>query len=406
MTNHLKKIIYCFIFLGMSFGLSGFVMADNSEIDDLNKEINIRKDRIKELESTISKYKDNITQKQTEERSLKDRISIIENRIAQAESSIELVKEQVEQSKLEITSLGIQIDQKESDIEREKNMISKLVRDLYVNDQKNFVEIMLTNSNLADFYNQSKYLESVYTDLGRLVKQVRLSKEDLDRKKEQAEQEKKQYDNYLVELDNKKQDLASEVGTKKNLLAETRSSEARYQTLLSSLREQYKVTENEVESYEAQVRRKLEAGRFNYSSDSGQAGISWPVTGRYITAQFHDPDYPFLNVFQHSGVDIRVPHGSPVYAAASGYIGRAKRCTLASCYSYVLIIHNNNLSTLYGHLSKISVDQDQYINKGDLIGYSGGTPGTVGAGPFVTGAHLHFEVRANGIPVNPVAYLP
>jgi len=86
-------------------------------------------------------------------------------------------------------------------------------------------------------------------------------------------------------------------------------------------------------------------------------------------------------------------------------VARAKTCSLASCYAYVLIIHTGNLSTLYGHLSQIYITGDQFVNKGDVVGLSGGRPGTVGAGPFVTGPHLHFEVRSNGIPVDPMGYL-
>ncbi len=379
--------------------------VNNPEIQKLNKEIDLRKDKIKQLEETITKYKANISQKQTEGVSLKNQLNIIQNRIAQAQADVDYTSEKLQKTQLEIDVLNVSIGEKQTTIDREKKMVAKIVQSLHANDQKNFLEIMLTNSNFADFYNQAKYLQDIYIDLGRSVQQVRLIKEDLDKQKLVAEARKKEYGDLLTELDNKKEDLDGQKGNKQILLAETRNSELRYKTLLDSLRQQYKVTESEVQSFEAQMRKKLDDEE-RFKKVSGGDGFGWPTTGRYVTAIFHDPDYPFKNVFQHSGADIRTPQGSPIYASNSGYVGRAKRCTLASCYSYILIIHNGNLSTLYGHMSKILVSDEQYVTKGDLIGYSGGTPGMVGSGPFVTGAHLHFEVRANGIPVDPMGYLP
>jgi len=407
--SKLLKLFTVIIVFGLVFSARFYVLAaDNtaSEIDQINKQIEIRKDKIKELEDTIAKYKTNIDIKRTEAVSLKNQMSIIENRIAQAEADVNLTNEKLSETKLQIDSLNISINEKQTTIDKQKKMISKIIQDLHANDQKNFLEIMLTNNNFADFYNQAKYLENVYTDLGRSVKQVRLAKEDLDQKKAQAEERKKSYDDLIVQLENKKKDLNEKMGNKQSLLSQTQSSELKFRTLLDSLRQQYKVVETEVSSYEAQMRKKL-ADQEKYKNAPAKIGdFDWPVAGRYVTARFHDPDYPFKRVFEHSGTDIRAPQGSPVKAANSGYVGRAKRCTLASCYSYILLIHNGNLSSLYGHLSKIIVTEDQYVNKGDIIGYSGGTPGMVGSGPFVTGAHLHFEVRLNGIPVDGMNYLP
>ncbi len=404
----ISKLLVLLVVFGSIFSANFFVLAADTavEIVQLNKQIDARKDKIKELEDTIAKYKVNIDKKRTEAQSLKNQVSIIENRIAQAEADVSLATEKLNKTKLEIEALNITITQKQSTLDKQKKITSKIIQSLHANDQKNFLEIMLTNDNFAVFYNQAKYLENVYTDLGRSVKQVRLAKEDLDKKKAQAEERRKSYDVLLVQLENKKKDFNEEKGNRQTLLAQTQSSELKFRTLLDSLRQQYKVVENEVRSYEDQVRKKL-ADQERFKNISAKMGdFEWPVAGRYVTARFHDPDYPFRRVFEHSGTDIRAPQGSPVRAANSGYVGRAKHCTLASCYSYILLIHNGNLSTVYGHLSKISITEDQYINKGDIIGYSGGTPGMVGSGPFVTGAHLHFEVRLNGIPVDAMNYLP
>lgn len=403
----MKKIIAIFLITaGLAITNPIFTFAQtagsSAEIDQLNKQIAEKKDTIKQLEDTIAKYNKNIAQKQTEGISLKNQLSILDNHIAKAETDIELTQEKIKRAQLEIEALQITIAGKEAVMEKQKKIITKIIQSINADKRKNYLEVLLTNNNFAQFYDQLQYTTNVYTNLGQSIKVLRLVKEDLQTKQKQVENKKKTYEILKVELEGKREKLEDQSKAKENLLVQTKSSELKFKTLLASLKQQYQAQINEQRAYEEQVRKKL-AQQNKLGESVGE--FSWPLPNRTITASFHDPDYPFRNVFEHSGIDIRASQGTPVRAAAAGYVARAKICGAASCYAYVLIVNTGNLSTLYGHLSRVDVQGDQFVNKGDIIGYSGGRPGTVGAGPFVTGPHLHFEVRLNGIPVDPMGYL-
>ena len=131
----------------------------------------------------------------------------------------------------------------------------------------------------------------------------------------------------------------------------------------------------------------------------------WPISSRIITSYFHDPDYPYRYIFEHPAIDIATAQGTSIKSVEAGFVARVKQGGRTG-YSYIMVIHADGLSTLYGHLNQISVTSDQFVSKGQVIGYSGGVPGTRGAGPLSTGPHLHLEVRLNGLPVNPLLYLP
>jgi len=122
-----------------------------------------------------------------------------------------------------------------------------------------------------------------------------------------------------------------------------------------------------------------------------------------VSAIFHDVSYPFRKLFEHPGIDLPTPVGTPVRSAAGGYV--AFNRTGKQYGNYVMVIHPGGIATVYAHLTKFGAKVDTYVERGDIIGYSGGRPGDAGAG-LSTGPHLHFEVRQNGIPVNPTQFLP
>jgi murein DD-endopeptidase MepM/ murein hydrolase activator NlpD len=122
-----------------------------------------------------------------------------------------------------------------------------------------------------------------------------------------------------------------------------------------------------------------------------------------ISTYFHDPTYPFRKLFEHPGVDLPTPVGTPVKAAAGGYVAFTR--TGSQYGNYIMVVHPGGVATIYAHLSKFNVRSDTYVDRGQVIGYSGGRPGDQGAG-LSTGPHLHFEVRQDGIPVDPLPFLP
>lgn len=194
---------------------------------------------------------------------------------------------------------------------------------------------------------------------------------------------------------------------KENLLEQTFASEKKFQNFLLQSKYEEEQVSNEIYSLEKNIRQKLEESDKIFSEgNSGSVVLSWPVDpGRGITATFHDPDYPFRYIFEHPAIDIRVSQGKSVGAAAPGYVAKVKNGGIGG-YSYIMLIHANGLSTVYGHLSRLDVQEDTYVIRGQTIGLSGGMPGTPGAGKLTTGPHLHFEVRLDGLPVNPLDYLP
>ncbi len=398
-------LLFVSLFAGLIFRILP-TFAANQEIDTLQQKIKEKQERVKQLEESIEEYKKKIAQKQVEAQSLNNQLSILDNRITEVQLDIEATENSLAALQYEIERDTLVISNKETDIEKQKKMIAEMIRTIHYNDDQTYLDIAANYENFSDFYNQVQYLKNVEGDLAASLTSLRISKEELNAQREQTLERKKAQNEVKLTLEEKRKDFKTQVYLKEDLLTQTKASELTYKTLLSTLKSQHQQIEGEITGIEREMRRKLEEeNKLNKLDDDAGSTFSWPVPSKVVTARFHDPEYPYRNVFEHSGMDIRASYGTPIKAAASGYVAQAKHCTSSSCYAYVMIIHQNGLATLYGHMSSVNVKVDQFVARGDVIGASGGTPGTVGAGPFVTGAHLHFEVRKNGIPTDPGPYL-
>jgi len=122
----------------------------------------------------------------------------------------------------------------------------------------------------------------------------------------------------------------------------------------------------------------------------------WPVIG-HLTAGFGERLDPFSGEGAfHTGVDISSQYGTAVRATADGVVVGAEEHV--GYGRLVVLDHGFGVTTFYGHLSAFNVTPGQHVNRGDVIGY-------VGVSGRTTGPHVHYEVRINGAPVNPMRYL-
>jgi len=138
-----------------------------------------------------------------------------------------------------------------------------------------------------------------------------------------------------------------------------------------------------------------------YSAPVAQSSVSvpsrMPLEGAQLTSGYGMRTHPVLGGRRrHTGIDLAAPTGTPVYATADGVVGRAD--WYSSYGLYISIDHGASMETRYAHLSRLAVAAGDNVKKGDLIGYVGSTGRS-------TGPHLHYEVRIDGLAVNPIPYM-
>lgn len=385
---------------GFAFGQAGSV---NGEINDLNQKIQDSKDKIKKIQDQQAAYAKAIQDKQNEGADLENQLSILDNRLAKAELDISSTQIEMERTNLEIDKTDLEISDTNDQIEKQKEQIAAALRLIYKQDDVSTLEILLLNNSLTEFLNQAKYLEDVNKSLEDSLAGLKVNMDDLEKEKQALTDKQKELAGLKQDFEDKKTAYESDKESKNILLEETHDSERQYQDLLARAKREQRAAEADISNMERLVRSKMSQAT-ERKLDQNENGLIWPVPKNTITAYFHDPNYPFRYVFEHPAIDIRARQGTPIKAAASGYVARAKDGGMG--YSYIMLVHGDGLSTVYGHVSKILVKEDDYVVQGQIIGLSGGLPGTPGAGPLTTGSHLHFEVRSNGIPVNPLDYLP
>lgn len=367
--------------------------------------------------ATLPAYADVLTDKQLELRALQKKIDEqtaalgkVQKQRLTLDNQVKIIDQQIETAKLTLQSLDDQIEiigteksqtNKELvDLEEQalsqKLILQQAIRAAYLAQREGLLEILLTSNNMSDLMTRVEYLDRVQNHISVGIKTLTDMKQQFAAKKAILEDKDKSLDQARQSKTIEEQSLQIQMDTKTQIVSGLKLTEAEYQQKLNESRAQEQAVASEVAAIIRGTGKKI--------LNPGDLKLRWPIPYRTITATFRDADYQKRFGLAHNAIDIACPQGTPVKVPYNGTVTKVVDGG-AKGLSYMIISHDNGLSTVYMHLSSFAVSTGAYVVEGQTLGGSGGTPGTYGAGWLTTGPHLHFEVWFNGSAVNPLAYL-
>ncbi len=352
--------------------------------DELKK----KEQELNSLYQKLSSHKKELEKTKKQEENVIQRLVIINHELKQTKSQLGRAKEQIDRNESRISFLKTSMEQAKKQLDDQSNVLRSRVREIYKTGGVNYVEMFLSSDTLADFINRSYYFEkvigtdvNVVTNIQNEHKRIKSDKEELEGVTVGIKQLKQ-------EIEQKKQYITQQAEEKKKVYEALETKRVEYEKEIAAL-------EDTSKQMETMIRQQMAKGSKVVGKGSGS--FIWPVRGR-ITSPFGYRRSPFSGrTSMHTGLDIATSYGTPIQAADSGAIifagwwdGYGKA---------VIISHGSVLSTVYGHMSRILVQKGDQVAKGQVIGLIGSTG-------YSTGPHCHFEVRKNGVPQNPIRYLP
>jgi murein DD-endopeptidase MepM/ murein hydrolase activator NlpD len=357
----------------ISFILPVYAKTTNQQLQDVNSQIQQQKAK---LNSTKAK-----------EKSVINDISKLDKSINQTQQNITSTTERIAYLENNISDTMEEIKEIEKDLEKKNDILSDRLVNIYEEGDISYLEVLLSATDIKDFLTRYDMLNSIVGQDVGLIESVNKQRKELDSKKSNLEASKQELVSIKQDQENQKEILADQKDDKKAVLNSVQKEAKEYARALNELEQTSRAL--------ADVIRRAQAGS---SARIGTGTYTWPAPGyTSITSSFGMRYHPVLKVTKlHTGVDIGAPYGVSIVAADGGKVISAG---WAGGYGQAVIIdHGGGMSTLYAHQSRILVSVGQTVTKGQVIG-------KVGSTGWSTGSHLHFEVRKNGTPVNPMGYI-
>ena len=352
----------------------------------------------------------NAVEEQAEEarNEMSEMIEVLDARQAELDvinDEIYVLEQDIYEKQLEIDDKLYEISIMQDNIDDQKGGLGNRLRNMYKSGSVGVFDVLLDSANFSEFLSNLSLVQRIYDSDQKTLEELEKQCRELERALAELEDAKAVMNADMATLESRQWDAEIAKAEVEEVVEEIRAKVAEYEAEAERLAA---VLEEE----RAEIQRQLEAaaaaaaaGEESYEDDivgmlsgASDTGFVWPCYG-VLTSYFgYRDDVPAYATSNHGGIDIGVPYYTPIYAARSGIVSSATGWSGGYGYA-VYLIHDSGYSTVYGHNSQLLVGPGEYVEQGQLIAYAGSTGNS-------TGPHLHFEVRVNGVQVDPLYYLP
>ena len=268
-----------------------------------------------------------------------------------------------------------------------RDRLAKRVRDIYINGQINYLDVLFGAKDFQDFFTRMDLLKRVIQQDYDLVQVVFAEKSAIETSQKELEKDKAAKEKLVASAADRKKEAEKKQAAKQAIIDKMETDRATQERII-----------NENLAASKEVEQMIRNSRYQPASPalSGSGALNWPISGP-ITSPFGWRVHPITGASRfHSGIDIGGDYGDTIHAAGAGIVSYAG---WISGYGYAVIIdHGGGISTLYGHNQALLVSEGQSVSQGQAIAECGSTGNS-------TGPHCHFEVRVDGEPVDPMGYL-
>ena len=326
---------------------------------------------------------------QTKIQNFSEEKRMVDEAADKAVADYKVVKDKLDETQSRMDANKAKLDQLETDYQKKSGLLGKRVRDIYINGQISYIDVLFGAKDFSDFLTRMDLLKRVIQQDYRLVETVLEDKHGIEKSQQALEKDRADEAVQVRDKESKKNDMLAKQKVKEKIIEKMKYDKETIDREYNELMAASKQVGQMVRSSQYQVSGGLPSG-------AGNGSMIWPISGP-ITSEFGWRIHPITGDSRfHSGLDIGGDYGMAVHAAAAGTVTYAG--WISGYGNAVIIDHGGGITTLYGHNQSLNVSEGQSVAQGQVIAACGSTGNS-------TGPHCHFEVRQNGEPVSPYGYL-